>query len=106
MKRIIEKTETMAREYLTGFGFGEAQIEPLIAQAKNDLSREFVRLETLMESESADWEAFDKSLHALQGLLFNLGNHDLAERLETLREEEGVDTVVEKLRSILEEARL
>ncbi len=104
MKRIIEKTENIARTYLAGFGFAEAQIDPLITQAKIDMLREFERLDILMHSEQIDWQALDRTLHALKGLLFNLGNHDLAEKLESLREEEGMETTIQKLRHVLEEA--
>ena len=68
------------------------------------MSRELERLETLMEAGTIDWEALDKTLHALKGLLFNLGNHDLAEKLESLRGEEGTDAMIVKLRHVLAEA--
>jgi len=104
MQNIIDKTEIIAVEYLTGLGFGREQVEPLIAQARTDLEREFARLESLRRSPHPDAETLDRSLHAIKGLLFNLGNHELAEKLEAIRAEHEVERMLADLKRVLEEA--
>ena len=104
MKKIIDKTEVIAMEYLMGMGFGRDQVEPLIAQARSDLETEFARLESIRCSPSPDAQMLDRSLHAIKGLLFNLGNHDLAEKLEAIREEDEVSQMLADLDRVLTEA--
>jgi len=104
MQKIIDKTEIIAMEYLTGLGFGRDQVEPLIAQARSDLETEFARLESIRRSPSPDAETLDRSLHAIKGLLFNLGNHALAEKLEAIRAEHEVSRMLADLDRVLSEA--
>jgi hypothetical protein len=91
-------------EYLTGLGFPADQVQPLIDQARKDMVEELGRLDRLRRADPADPEAMDRSLHALKGLLFNLGDHDLAEKLESLRHEEDIPAMLSKLDRILKEA--
>jgi hypothetical protein len=104
MRNIIIKTEQIAVEYLTGLGFGREQVAPLLEQARRDMEEEFSRLEMLRHAPSPDPEALDRSLHAIKGLLFNLGNHDLAEKLEALRHEEDLGRMLPELDRVLREA--
>jgi len=73
LNTIIERTETIAVAYLTGLGFGEEQVAPLMTQARKDLETEFARLDALRHAPDPDPEGLDRSLHAIKGLLFNLG---------------------------------
>jgi hypothetical protein len=104
MQSIIDKTEIIAVEYLSGLGFGREQIAPLLAQARKDREEEFARLEMLRSEPAPDPEALDRVLHAIKGLLFNLGNHDLAEKLEALRHEEDLQRMLPELDRVLREA--
>jgi len=104
MQNIIIKTEQIAVEYLSGLGFGREQIAPLLSQARKDMEAEFARLEMLRHAPSPDAEALDRSLHAIKGLLFNLGNHELAEKLEALRHEEDLQRMLPELERVLREA--
>ncbi len=101
---IIEKTERIGMEYLTGLGFPEDQVKPLLEQARKDLETEFTRLEELRTAPDPNAEKLDKALHAIKGLLFNLGNHELAERLEAIRHEQDVDRMLRDLDTVLREA--
>lgn len=85
MKNIINETEVIAYEYLNAFGFKEEQIVPLIAQGKKDLEENLTKLEILLREENASLVDINNVLHALKGLLFNLGNHELAEKLNEIR---------------------
>jgi uncharacterized membrane protein YccC len=104
LNTIIERTEKIAIAYLTGLGFGEEQVAPLMQQARKDLETEFARLEALRHAPQPDAEQLDRSLHAIKGLLFNLGNHDLAERLEALRHEGELNRMLADLDRVLREA--
>jgi hypothetical protein len=104
LNTIIERTETIAVAYLTGLGFGEEQVAPLMTQARKDLETEFARLDALRHAPDPDPEGLDRSLHAIKGLLFNLGNHALAERLEAIRREGEVSQMLAELDTVLREA--
>ena len=104
MQNIISKTERIAVEYLTGLGFSREQVTPLLDQARKDMEEEFGRLEMLRHAPVPDSEALDRSLHAIKGLLFNLGNHELAEKLEALRHEEDLQRMLPELERVLREA--
>jgi len=104
MRSIIDKTEVVALEYLTGLGFEREQVLPLIAQARKDLENEFIKLDAIRQSPNPEEEALDRSLHAIKGLLFNLGHHDLAEKLEAIRGAEDMEHMLADLDRVLAEA--
>lgn len=81
MKKIISETEVIAYDYLKAFGFAEEQVIPLIDQAKKDLQENLTKLKILLDADSISIDDINHVLHALKGLLFNLGNHELAEKL-------------------------
>jgi hypothetical protein len=92
-------------EYLTGLGFPEDQVIPLIEQAKKDLRTELARMDKIRRSPEPDIEALDRALHAIKGLLFNLGNNDLAEKLEGIRtEKDHPRQMLDDLDRVLKEA--
>ena len=85
MKNIISKTEVIAYNYLKDFGFNEEQISSLIVQGRKDLYKELTKLETLLDADTVSLDDINNVLHALKGLLFQLGNHNVAEKLNEIR---------------------
>lgn len=85
MKKIIEETETIAKEYLSQFGFPEESIASLIEIAKRDIQKEMQKLTELVNDPNADTESINRALHALKGLFFQVGNHAIAEQINEIR---------------------
>ena len=85
MYKIIDDTESIALAHLTAFGFSEDQVKPLIVQAKKDMENELTKLQTLLDGKTVELEKINSVLHALKGLFFQVGNHEIAEQLNEIR---------------------
>ncbi len=85
MEKLISHTEEIAFDYLKAFGFKDEQIDQLIIQGKKDLRKELIKLEILLHDDKISYDDINNVLHALKGLLFQLGNHEAAERLIEIR---------------------
>ena len=81
MEKIISETEVLAFKYLKAFGFSDEQINPLVTQGKKDLRKELTKLQILLYADTISYSEISNTLHALKGLLFQMGNHDIAEKL-------------------------
>jgi len=71
--------------HLKAFGFPEEQIAPLVDRAKKDMDANLTKLEILLHEDTVSIDQINNVLHALKGLLFNLGNYELAEKLNERR---------------------
>ncbi len=102
MKNIITSTEVIAYSYFKGFGFNEDQINSLITQGKKDLHKELTKLETLLiHTDTMSVDDINNILHALKGLLFQMGNHDLAEKLNEIRSKDEREVILKDLSVLL-----
>ncbi|WP_294951290.1 hypothetical protein [Sulfurovum sp.] len=87
MQKLLDETEAKAYVFLKEFGFEEDEIVPIVAKGKRNLEttlKNFEQMLSLPEAYSHD-EA-DSILHALKGLLAQMGNKEKAEETEALRE--------------------
>ena len=102
MQKILDETEKLAYTYLKAFGFEENEIAPVVAKGLVDLETILNKLKTVFSlPHEAKKEEVDNVLHALKGLLFHLGNHDLAEKIETLRSYDDMEKLYEVLNDLL-----
>ena len=102
MKNIISETEVIAYDYFKDFGFNEDQINSLIIQGKKDLHKELTKLETLLiHADTVSVDDINNILHALKGLLFQMGNHDLAEKLNEIRSKDEREVILKDLSELL-----
>ena len=101
MKKIISETEVIAYNYLKAFGFEDEQITLLIIQGKKDLHKELTKLETLMHADVVSLDDINDVLHALKGLLFQLGNHELAEKLNEIRSHLDSEVTLKQISQLL-----
>ena len=86
MQKIIDETEKRAYVFLHEFGFAEQEIAPVIAKGLFDLENTLEKLRNILASSpEGRREELDDVLHALKGLLFQLGNREIAEKIEALR---------------------
>jgi len=101
MQDIIKKTQEIAYQHLASFGFEEEDIHPLIAQATKDLEENLSTLQHQLHADPVDKEGMGNTLHALKGLLFQLGNRAVAEQINELRMDldssESIDTITRLL---------
>jgi len=102
MNNIISKTEIIAYDYFKDFGFNEDQINSLILQGKKDLHKELTKLETLLiHADTVSIDDINNILHALKGLLFQMGNHDLAEKLNEIRSNDQREVILKEIPALL-----
>jgi len=102
MQKIIDETEKAAYVYLKAFGFEENEIVPVVEKGLSDLENTLNKLRTLLASpEKENREKMDDILHALKGLLFQMGNHELAENIEALRGCEDRQKLYNSLNNLL-----
>jgi len=86
MYSIINETEKAARDYFGAFGFEEEEIQSLINIGKKDMLKELNLLHELIQHKPSDIEPINNRLHALKGLFSQLGNHELSNQINTLRQ--------------------
>ncbi len=101
MKKIISETEVIAYDHLKAFGFAEEQVIPLVYRAKKDLQENLTKLEILLYEDTISIDDINNVLHALKGLLFNLGNHKLAEKLNEIRSHFESKAFLEEISQLL-----
>ncbi len=101
MQKIIDQTEKTARNYFSSFGFAEEQISALIATGKKDLQDKLSELETLLDAPETTTEELNSVLHALKGLLFQLGNKEVGEQINEIRSRLDDQAVLDEIRKIL-----
>jgi len=100
MEKLIDETLQIAKTRFVSFGFEESQTEALLISAKRDLSKVIVQLEDLLKKDSCDIEQINKSLHALKGLLYNMGNMEAGDQIVELSkcmDEEGLKSRIKKI---------
>ena len=101
MEKIISETEVIAFDYLKAFGFVDEQVNTLILQGKKDLRKELTKLQTLIHSDVASLDDINNVLHALKGLLFQLGNHNVANQLTEIRSHLDSEATLKKIALLL-----
>jgi len=106
MEKVIEETLKIAKEKFLKFGFKEEQIEQLLASGKRDLLSELEKLKALLATEPYDIEAINKSLHALKGLFFNMGNTEAGDIMADLRKEDNMAENIKKIKAFFKEGHL
>ena len=101
MEKLINETEILAFDYLKVFGFHDEQIAQLIIQGKKDLHRELTKLKTLLHANTKSYIDINNVLHALKGLLFQLGNHTVADKLNEIKSQSERDTKLKEIALLL-----
>jgi hypothetical protein len=105
MQNIIDETEKRAYIFLKEFGFNEDEVVPVVTKGIFELGNTLEKLRTLLVScHEHDAEVLDDTLHALKGLLFQLGNHALAEKIEELRSNDDITEICKELNKKLFQA--
>jgi len=101
MQLLFEETRKRAYVFLKAFGFEDDELDPVIDKGLADLETSIESLSSCVESpESCTKEKLDAVLHGLKGLLFQLGNHHAANKVERLRYTEGLNEIKAWLESI------
>ena len=93
MKQILDETVGIAYKYLVTFGFTKLQVETLVRQGRNELYLTLEKFVTLQTSESitvSNLEEINEIIHALQGLFFQMGHGNMAEKLYEIQATDDV----------------
>lgn len=92
----------IAYNYFKEFGFNDEQINSLIIQGKKDLQKELTKLETLLiDADTVSLDEINNVLHSLKGLLFQLGNHEIAEKFNELRSENERKVILKEILELI-----
>ncbi len=104
MDKLVATAVKRAHAVLSEYGFSEEQIDKLVKQGERDLRSECEKLQQLMRTPPHDWERIDDVLHALKGLLMNMGDTETAEMFTSYRKQidAGDTSFVDKLIQMLE----
>jgi len=100
MLEIIETTLQLAKEKFEKFGFKEEQVSQLIESGRKDLEQEISKLKDILHSSDIDMKVLNDSLHALKGLLLNMGNNKIADKLIELKNSDDTQLKIEQIKSI------
>ena len=101
MQTLIDDTLAIARSHFLGFGFEEQQITPLLEAGSRDLTKELRKLQALLSQEPVPFEQINLSMHALKGLLLNMGNVEAADKFNELRSQDDEEQVLSGVRELL-----
>ena len=105
MKQIIDETIGIAYEYLVTFGFTQSQVDTLVRQGENELCttlEKFVTLQQTSERTSdSNIEVINEVLHALQGLFFQMGHENMAEKLYEIQVTDDVSYRLAEMNKLL-----
>ena len=101
MGTFIDESLEIAAEKFKAFGFSQVQIEQLLSSAKRDLEAEVGKLEELLRADSPDTAMINQSLHALKGLLYNMGHTEAGDKMAELRNDAGREDQIVKIRETL-----
>ncbi|WP_041672662.1 hypothetical protein [Sulfurovum sp. NBC37-1] len=101
MEKLITETMLIASEKFQNFGFKKEQIEQLLTSGKRDLEEESEKLKILLDERTPDIEKINQSLHALKGLLYNLGNMEAGDIMADLKNNLDTAKQIEKIKKIL-----
>jgi len=102
MEKIISETEMIAFGYLKAFGFSDEHVNSLVDQGKKDLHKSLTELRTLLDDVVVSLDDINNVLHALKGLLFQLGNHDVADQLNEIRSHLESEVTLKEIARLLD----
>jgi uncharacterized protein with gpF-like domain len=102
MSNIIENTLNMAQNKFKGFGFKDEQIAQLLSSGRQDLEKEIGKLRDILTEDSIETKALNDSLHALKGLLLNMGNAEEANKLIEIKNGDDNTLKIEQIKIIFD----
>ena len=102
MFKLIEESLDIAVKKFKGFGFSDEQIEQLLASGKRDLEKETEKLRETLMNDPIDMEALSGVLHALKGLLYNMGNNTAGDMMVEMRSHGITPEEIETLKKLVD----
>ena len=97
----IRESMEQARGYFRGLGFNDDQIGTLLSSGEKDLGRELEKIGLLIAESPLDTEKLNSSLHAVKGLLLNMGCHDAAGLFNGLRENVASEANIDGIKELI-----
>ena len=93
MQKLLAETKEKAYIFLREFGFEEDELDPVVSKGLRDIEETLDYLKGLLNHDSVLQKDIDTVLHGLKGLLFHLGNHTVANKVEKLRYSENINEI-------------
>ena len=93
MQKLLEETKEKAYLFLREFGFEEDELDPIVKKGLKELQETLTDLSKLLKRTTIAHKDMDDVLHGLKGLLFQLGNHEAANKAEKLRYTEDMNEI-------------
>ena len=101
MEKLIGETLQIAKEKFSAFGFTDPQINKLLESGRNDLEKEITKLTILIENRDPDIKQINQSLHALKGLLYNMGNTVAGDIMNDLKNDTDTPERISKILQVI-----
>jgi len=103
MKQIIDETHDIAYGYFQTFGFTQEQVETLIRQGLEELTRTCKRFIVLQEETNMieNEEAICDILHALKGLFSQMGHENIVAKLHEIDTSHNVSLRLSEINKLL-----
>lgn len=101
MSRLIDDILLNAKSYFRGFGFDDGDIEYLLQKGRRDLEMLVQEVNSILESNPVDMELLDKKLHALKGVIMQLGSSDIAMKINQMRDALNNQDTIDNLKEII-----
>ena len=101
MSRLIKETLKIAKKRFEAFGFSPSQIERLLSSAEEDLGKVVAELQQLIDDQSSSTKQLELTLHALKGILYNMGNIEAGDLMVELKNLQDKERVRQKIKEVL-----
>lgn len=102
MHNLTRETLAIAQKRFETFGFQEDQIEKLLISGRDDLEKEIGKLQHLLKEEKNNLSNINQTLHALKGLLYNMGNNAAGDMMNELRDQLEDAETIQKIKRLIE----
>ena len=101
MDKFIAQNMEIATKKFLSFGFKKEQIEQLLTSGRRDLEQEIGKLKILLSDAAPDTKKINQSMHALKGLLYNLGNTEAGDVMTDLGSDMDTAKQIVKIKEML-----
>lgn len=102
MKNIIKNILLESENNLKAFDLDQEDILYLLEKSKNDLEILIEDIENIINSSEIDTQILDEKLHALKGILLQVGSISLAKEINMCRSNIFNSDSIKKLKELLE----
>ena len=101
MRNITKDILDNAKEYFSNFGFQEEQISSLLQKGERDIETLIDEVEEILSKSSIDLNLLNSKLHALKGLILQLGSTEIGNKINESRNSLDNSETIKRLKELL-----